>query len=77
LLHARQRSDVSTVGQEARRLQAAAESPEIARELSVSANTVRTHVRNLYHKLGAGWRAEAVNLARGLGLLAPSAGGLR
>ena len=51
--------------------------PEIARELSVSANTVRTHVRHLYLKLGARRRAEAVDRARDLGLLAPSAGGLR
>jgi LuxR family maltose regulon positive regulatory protein len=46
--------------------------PEIARELSVSRNTVRTHVRNLYLKLGAHGRAEAVETARALGLLAPS-----
>ena len=45
--------------------------PEIARELSVSLNTVKTHVRNLYAKLGVHRRAEAVARARGLGLLAP------
>jgi LuxR family transcriptional regulator, maltose regulon positive regulatory protein len=47
--------------------------PEIARELYVSHNTVRTHVRHLYAKLGTHRRAEAVASARDLGLLAPSA----
>jgi LuxR family transcriptional regulator, maltose regulon positive regulatory protein len=46
--------------------------PEIARELSVSVHTVRTHVRHLFAKLGAHGRTEAVERARGLGLLAPS-----
>jgi len=47
--------------------------PEIAAELSVSTSTVKTHMRNLYAKLGAHSRAEAVESARTLGLLAPSA----
>ena len=45
--------------------------PEIARELSLSVHTVRTHVRHLFAKLGAHGRTEAVERARGLGLLAP------
>jgi LuxR family maltose regulon positive regulatory protein len=47
--------------------------PEVASELSVSTNTVKTHMRNVYAKLGAHGRAEAVESARALGLLAPSA----
>jgi LuxR family maltose regulon positive regulatory protein len=43
--------------------------PEIANELSVSTNTVKTHVRHLYAKLGTHQRREA--FARTLGLLAP------
>ena len=46
--------------------------PEIARELSLSVHTVRTHVRHLFAKLGAHGRTEAVERARSLGLLAPS-----
>jgi LuxR family maltose regulon positive regulatory protein len=47
--------------------------PEIANELSISPNTVKTHIHNLYAKLGTHRRGEAVACARALGLLAPSA----
>ena len=46
--------------------------PEIAGELYLSLNTIRTHMRHLYAKLGVHARAEAVERARALGLLAPS-----
>ena len=48
--------------------------PEIASELFVSTNTIRTHLRHIYAKLGAHGRAEAVARARELGLLAPPTG---
>ena len=46
---------------------------EIASELTVSTNTIRTHLRHIYAKLDAHGRAEAVARARELGLLAPGA----
>jgi DNA-binding CsgD family transcriptional regulator len=45
--------------------------PEIAGELYLSPNTVRTHQRHLYQKLGARSRSQAVERARAFGLLAP------
>jgi LuxR family maltose regulon positive regulatory protein len=53
-------------------LQTSLSAPEIARELYVSVNTVRTHMRHLYDKLGAHRRLEAIDRARALGLLAPA-----
>jgi LuxR family maltose regulon positive regulatory protein len=37
---------------------------EIGRELYLSANTVKTHTRSIYRKLGVSSRAEAVASAR-------------
>jgi LuxR family maltose regulon positive regulatory protein len=45
---------------------------DIAAELFVSTNTIRTHLRHIYAKLDAHGRAEAVDRARELGLLGPS-----
>ncbi len=42
---------------------------EIAAELYVSLNTVKTHLKGVYRKLGASSRAEVVARARSLGLL--------
>ncbi len=44
--------------------------PEIARSLDVSVNTVNTHIRSIYSKLGASDRSSAVQHARELRLLA-------
>jgi LuxR family maltose regulon positive regulatory protein len=43
---------------------------EIGRELAVSVNTVRSHIRSLYDKCGVANRAEAVNMGWHLGLIA-------
>jgi len=42
---------------------------DVAAELSVSQNTVKTHVRSIYRKLSVGTRRDAVGRARRLGLL--------
>jgi ATP/maltotriose-dependent transcriptional regulator MalT len=44
---------------------------EIGDELYLSVNTIKTHQRHLYQKLGARTRRQAVEQARALGLLAP------
>jgi LuxR family transcriptional regulator, maltose regulon positive regulatory protein len=46
--------------------------PEIASELSVSVNTVNTHIRNIYAKLQAQDRSSAVQRAREMRLLSAS-----
>ncbi len=43
--------------------------PEIAQELMVSLNTMRTHTKNIYSKLGVNNRQDAVRRAQELGLL--------
>lgn len=47
---------------------------EIARECLMSVNTVKTHLKSIYAKLGVTSRAETVERARLLGLLLPAAG---
>jgi LuxR family maltose regulon positive regulatory protein len=42
---------------------------EIGAELGVSRNTIKTHTKSLYRKLGATGRREAVARGRQLGLL--------
>jgi LuxR family maltose regulon positive regulatory protein len=42
--------------------------PDIARELHVSLNTLRTHTKNIYAKLGVNNRREAIRRAAELGL---------
>jgi LuxR family transcriptional regulator, maltose regulon positive regulatory protein len=46
---------------------------EVAGELYISVNTVKTHVKNIYRKLAATHRGEAVRRARQLQLLLPAA----
>jgi LuxR family maltose regulon positive regulatory protein len=47
---------------------------EIAAELCISVNTVKTHMRHIYAKLNVHRRREVVERARELGLLAPGLG---
>jgi LuxR family maltose regulon positive regulatory protein len=42
---------------------------EIAGELHLSVNTIKTHTRNIYRKLGVAERADAISRARGLSLI--------
>ena len=52
-----------------RLLESDLDGPDIARELTVSLATVRTHTRNIYAKLGVNNRRAAVRRAAELGLL--------
>jgi LuxR family maltose regulon positive regulatory protein len=52
-----------------RLLESELDGPNIARELTVSLATVRTHTRNVYAKLGVNDRRAAVRRATELGLL--------
>jgi LuxR family transcriptional regulator, maltose regulon positive regulatory protein len=46
---------------------------EIGERLYVSPNTVKTHARGIYRKLGVSSRGKAVDCARGAGLVEPAA----
>ncbi len=46
---------------------------EIAAQMYISVNTVKTHLKSIYRKLAANHRGEAVRRARQLGLLVPPA----
>lgn len=52
-----------------RYLQSILSNAEIAAEMSISVNTVKTHVRSIYRKLDADTRRDAVRRARSLQLL--------
>ena len=43
--------------------------PEVAAELNYTLNTVKTHLRHAYHKLGATDRDDAIAKATALGVL--------
>jgi DNA-binding CsgD family transcriptional regulator len=51
------------------RIAAGRSNKEIAAELDVSPNTVKTHVARLFEKLGAKRRTDAINRARELGIV--------
>jgi LuxR family maltose regulon positive regulatory protein len=52
-----------------RRLARMMSTEEIAADLCVSVNTVKTHLKSAYRKLAVHRRSEAVHRARDLGLL--------
>ena len=54
-----------------RLLAAGLESPEIARELIIGVSTARSHIKNIYGKLGVHGRVQAIERARTLGLVRP------
>ena len=43
---------------------------DIGKQLFISENTVKVHLRNLHAKLGASTRSQAISVARRMGLLA-------
>lgn len=51
------------------RLAAGRSNKEIAQDLDVAPDTVKTHVSRLFEKLDARRRTEAINKARGLGIV--------
>ena len=52
-----------------REIAAGRSNKEIARQLNLSENTVKTHVARLFEKLGARRRTDAINKARELGIV--------
>lgn len=66
-------SGVSLTGQEVATLRqlpdGSLSQKDIARAMGVSRNTLKTHMRSLYLKLGAHCRSEAIHRAREVGLL--------
>jgi LuxR family maltose regulon positive regulatory protein len=52
-----------------RHLRSMMSTTEIASMLCVSANTVKTHVKNVYRKLGVGRRRDAIRRAQEVGLI--------
>ena len=66
------RAELGLTGQEMKvleRLAAGESNKEIARRLGLSPNTVKTHVANLFAKLGAARRTQAIGKARDLQLI--------
>lgn len=65
-------ASLGLTGQEVKvleRLAAGRSNKEIARDLGLSPNTVKTHVANLYAKLEVGRRTQAIGKARDLTLI--------
>jgi DNA-binding CsgD family transcriptional regulator/predicted ester cyclase len=54
-----------------RRLARPGTKADIAREMFVSVNTIKSHIKQIYAKLGVGDRREAVSRGRALGIVVP------